>query len=370
TMKSNLFILSIAALAAAGLTSCADDEPLDARTSADNETIAFRPAMGGITRATETTNDNISSIYVTALMGGKKYFSDVEFSKGAEGFFTAADGGKYVWPGDTTRLSFYSYSPSQDALGADIVLNENNVPELQDYVTPENIADQVDFITSNATGNRTDNEESGVELTFSHRFAQVEVRAKSNDTKYVYKVAGARIGRPRTTGSYNFGTDTWTMGIWNESAVFDTSITPVTLSGTAASLMGEAGNGMFIPQSLTPWDPISDPDNVARGNYLSVLVNITTADGTQLYPFPSDKQLDSTGKKRQYAWASIPISGKWEAGKKYVYTLDFTNGAGNVDPDDPTPGNPVLGKDIKFTVNVLDWAEADSAIPVTTTYKK
>ena len=74
---------------------------------------------------------------------------------------------------------------------------------------------------------------------------------------------------------------------------------------------------------------------------------------------------DSNGNKRQYAWASIPLSGTWEQGKKYIYTLDFTDGAGNVDPDDPTPGEVVLGDAIKMVPQVEDWTEADMPITMT-----
>ncbi len=323
--------------------------------------------MGSLTKATETNNSNLGSIYVTSFMGNQKYFQDVEFFKGADGFYTSEN--EYDWPGDDTQLSFYSYSPSMDALGADITISDKNILQLEDFVTPEQIADQVDFITASATGKRSVNEESGVPLTFSHRLAQIEIRAKSENQTYIVKAAGARIGRAQTTGTFNFSNNEWTLNDWHETAVYDTSITPVELTADPVSLMGDAGNAMMIPQTLIPWSPLNDPDNVAREAYLSVLVNITTKDGVQFYPFPSDNTLDKNGNKRQYAWASIPLSGTWEQGKKYVYTLDFTTGGGNVDPDDPNPGNPVLGKPLKFSVDVLDWNENDSVIPVTTERK-
>ncbi len=367
TMKKTLLFVSLAALAATGLSSCADDEPIDSRSAA-GESISFRPAMAGQTRATETTNDNLSSIFVTSFMAGKKYFNDVEFSKGTDGFFTSTD--SYKWPGDDTQLSFFAYSPSMNDLGSEVVITDDNSLQLQSYVTPEEIADQKDFITANATGIRSENEENGVELTFSHRLAQIEIRAITNNEKYVYTVAGARIGRPETTGTFDFNTNEWTLDSWHETGIYNTSITPVALSSTSVSLMGDAGNAMLIPQTLTGWSPISDPDNVARHAYLSVLINISTKDGVQMYPFPSDTMKDANGNPRKYAWASIPLTGTWEQGKKYIYTLDFTDGAGNVDPDDPNPGTPVLGKDIKFTVKVLDWTDAESTIPMTATYKE
>lgn len=361
-MKKTTLMMSLAALAALGLTSCAEEDELTgAATNHENAAINFRPAMAGQTRATEVNNSNLSEIYATAFMGDSLYFNDVEFSKDNDGYFNSLK--KYLWPGDTTKLTFYSYSPSLDAIGADITVNGKDLT-LESYVTPEQISDMVDFITAKATGTKDDNEATGVPLTFSHRLAQVEVRAKSDNQELVYEVAGVRIGRAETTGTFDFATGEWTLDDWHDTNVWTSSCTPVKLSSNAVSIMGESGNGMFIPQQLTAWQPVNDPDNVAREAYLSVLVRITTKEGVQLYPFPSDKQLDSTGKKRQYAWASIGIGDKWEQGKKYIYTLDFTDGAGNVDPDDPTPGVPVLGDPIKFTVNVENWVDAPGAIPM------
>ena len=64
----------------------------------------------------------------------------------------------------------------------------------------------------------------------------------------------------------------------------------------------------------------------------------------------------------------MAIGTNWEPGKKYVYTLDFSNGAGKVDPEkeqptDPDvdpfdPGENILGSSIKFTVEVTPWEDA------------
>ncbi len=185
-MKNAILIISIAAMSALGISSCAKDDPYEQKSLA-SETINFRPAMGSLTKATETNNSNLGSIYVTSFMGNQKYFQDVEFFKGADGFYTSEN--EYDWPGDDTQLSFYSYSPSMDALGADITISDKNILQLEDFVTPEQIADQVDFITASATGKRSVNEESGVPLTFSHRLAQIEIRAKSENQTYIVKAA-------------------------------------------------------------------------------------------------------------------------------------------------------------------------------------
>ncbi len=342
------------AMTAVGLAACTEQEIPESGAAHDGRAIDFRPAMGSRSRATETTNDNLSQFTATSFLGDANYFTNVVFSKANDGFFTSAD--KYYWPGDKSELSFYAYSPSEEELGGTIVMDPTT-KQLQDFAVAEDIADQVDFITANATGNKDDNEASGVELTFDHRLAQVEVRAKSDNQQYKFKVTGVRIGRPQYMGTFDFTTNTWTLDDWHDTAVYTSSCDEVTLSSTPVSIMGASGNAMLMPQTLTPWSPSGDPDNVAREAYLSVLVNISTEDGAVIYPFPSDTLKDANGNPRQYAWASVPLSETWEAGKKYIYTLDFSEGAGNVDPDDPTPGKPVLGDPIKFTVKVTDWVD-------------
>lgn len=368
--KTPLFLMAMSAVA---LASCSDDEPVSVRQSA-NEAISFRSAMG--TRASETTNANLNKIFVTAVYGdstvntphskmsGYKstmYFENIEFDKGADSFFTAAGGKQYDWLAPTQKIEFFAYSPSQDELGADIsIKDDNSGMTLESFAVPENIADQVDFITANASGTRKANETSGVELTFDHRLAQIELQAKSENTNYTYKVIGARIGRPEYMGTFDFNTNQWTLDDWHDTAIYTAACDTTTLSATPVSIMGADGNAMLMPQTLTPWDITGDPDNVAREAYLSVLVNITRTDnGTQIYPFANESEY-THNPVRQYGWASIPLSGTWEQGKKYIYTLDFTNGAGHIDPDDPNPGTEILGGPIKFTVKVNDWVDANS----------
>lgn len=159
----------IAAIAALSLAACSEDEPVSVNTRTEYA-IDFRPAIGDQSRATETTNSNLSKITVSSFIGDKTYFNKIEFNKGNDGYFTSLD--KYFWPGDTTSVVFYAYSPTEDELGADIVLTPET-KELQDFTVATDIADQVDFITTNATGRRDVNEKTGVALTFAHRLAQI-----------------------------------------------------------------------------------------------------------------------------------------------------------------------------------------------------
>ena len=356
--KTPLFLMGLGALA---LTACSQ-ESIDTPSARTADAISFRSGLS--TRASETTNANLKSIYVTGFAGDSLYFNNLNFVKGSDTFFTSTP--EYAWLGDRNiTYNFFAYAPSQDELGADMTTGsldgKNAVAlKLESFAVPEQISDQIDFVTANATGTRAANEASGVELTFNHQLSQIELQAKSENKTYDFEVVGARIGRAQYVGSFDFLTGKWTLDDWHDTAVYDASCDPVKLGATPVSIMGSAGNAMLLPQTLTPWSPTNDPDNVAREAYLSVLVRITTkADGTQVYPFPSE----NSGRK--YAWASVPLGTTWEAGKKYVYVLDFTAGAGTVDPDDPQPGTPVLGGPIKFTATVTDWTPSDIPTPMT-----
>lgn len=119
--------------------------------------------------------------------------------------------------------------------------------------------------------------------------------------------------------------------------------------GVSGSISGLAG-GLL---------PGTDMPNANKGAYLAVKVNITTKDGARVYP------AESVG---EYDWAAVAVGTNWQAGKKYIYTLDFSEGAGKVDsekeqPEDPTvdpfdPGEDILGSPIKFTVEVSEWEDA------------
>lgn len=347
-----LFAIAAAATLGAGLTACSDEEP-SMEVNRGKE-IDFRAAMAS--RATETNNSNLTDFKAAAFLGATPYFTDVTFSKASgSSFYTSAD--DYYWPGDDSELSFLAYSPL-DLSGVTINATTKNVA---DFTPAADIASQIDFISAKATGKKSTNEAAGVPLDFNHNLSQIEVRGFTNNKLYRFKVTGVRIGDPVSSGSFDFDTDAWTLG--SNKAIYESTYTDALVLGTdAQSLMGDNGNAMLVPQQLTAWDVTADASNTKAGAYLSVKlqINILNADGSegvQIYPFPSNAQC---------IWAAIPVDTKWEPGKKYIYTLDFTHGAGYVDPHDPDPGTPVLGDPIKFTVNVVDWVDAPQDLDMST----
>lgn len=351
-MKRNLFLMPFLAIVC--LASCSKDESMSTN---NGHMIDFRTAME--TRATETTNANIKSFYVTALdKNNANYFSDVKFEKSENVFISAP---VYYWPSDGSNLTFFAYSPSASDLGAAVVITSKG-KNLTNFSPAKDIAGQKDFITATATGSKK-NESTGVALKFKHQLAQIEIKAKNSNEGYVYKVQGVRIGKPVSKASFNFDNSTWSLSSEKTNYEVTYSGSEKTLTGTAASIMKKSNdNAMLIPQQLTAWNASAEKTNASKGAYLAVKVQISTAAGAQVFP----------ATKGGYDWVAVPIDTKWQAGQKYVYTLDFSNGAGQVDPEKPTPEDPgtdpfnpggdILGSAIKFTVDVSSWTTASKNV--------
>ena len=340
------------AMTAMLIASCSSDDVVSTNTG---RAIDFRTSVG--TRGTETTTTNIDKFWVTAIdEAGANYFSKQEFTKDG-GVFTSSP--LYYWPAGT--LNFSAYSPSETDLGATVTIDKDT-KNLADFSPATEIANQKDFVTATASGTRAANETNGVELTFAHQLSQIEIKAKNTNTGYIYKVVGVRIGKPVSKGTFTFDTNKWTLTTTEKTNyAVEYTTPPRTLGAEAATMMGTANNNaMLLPQQLVAWASATDKTNNANGAYIALKIQITTKDGARVYP-----------AKGEYDWAAVAINTKWEAGKKYVYTLDFSNGAGKVDPEkpqpvDPTdpfkPGEDILGKPIKFTVIVTRWAPADQPV--------
>ena len=337
------------AMTAMLIASCSSDDVVSTNTG---RAIDFRTSVG--TRGTETTTANIDKFWVTAIdEAGANYFSKQEFTKDG-GFFTSSP--LYYWPADT--LNFFAYSPSETDLGATVTINKDT-KTLADFSPAAKIADQKDFVTATASGKRAANETKGVDLKFEHRLSQIEIKAKNTNTGYIYKVVGVRIGKPVSKGTFAFDTNKWTLTTTEKTNyAVEYATAPRTLTADAATMMGTANdNAMLLPQQLVAWTPETDKANTKNGAYIALKIQITTKGGARVYP--------ATGK--EYDWAAVAINTNWEARKKYVYTLDFSKGAGKVDPEkpqpvDPTdpfkPGEDILGGPIKFKVTVTDWVPA------------
>ena len=315
------------------LASCSMDKELQQN---EGNPISFTSEIG--TRATSfVTTDNMNYFYSTAFNGADEvYFDKLLFNKNGE-YFTSDP--EYYWPGDGSELRFYCYATSD--LSSDMGLTE---PEgtAGEYML-KNVTPKSDI----SVGSKT-NETTGLNIKMRHGFTQIALKAKNNNQGYIYEVTGVKLACVAKSGNFKFPVSSenkgsWTPGTEKTNYFVTYAGTPKTLDGTYQNIMGATGNIVIVPQKPTAW-VMSDKTNTQEGAYFAVKVKITTKAGAQVYE----------------GWAATNISDEWKQGMIYTYLLDFSSGAGYVDPMEPgTPGNPgeeILGGPIKFTLeSVINW---------------
>ena len=361
-MKKAIYMMAAAAIA---LSSCSSEETTDVAKSSN---ITFRTTVGLNSRGLELTGNNMTKMTVSAFDGTNAYFANKVFEKG-EGNIFECKAFNPTWPKDGT-LTFVAYSHLGEAWGYTPTLTSTGAT-ITGFAPESNIKDQHDVVFAYGTGSRADNETNGVELNFEHILSQIKIKVKNTDTDLHYSIKGIRIASVSGSANYEFahGADknshTWTIS-GTANAVYETEFeNPISLENSdpvdltdKCNAGGGAGGAMIIPQTPTVWngtDRAADFENFKGKAYISLLINVKRGN-TNIYP------ASGTG----YCWAAValPSGTKWEAGNKYIYTLDLTNGCGKIDPVDPgvdpgvNPGDQIFGKEIKFTVNVLGWTDA------------
>lgn len=173
---------------------------------------------------------------------------------------------------------------------------------------------------------------------------------------------------------------------------------------SAGSLMGLGGCAMVIPTVNQKWEGRDDPNigDIPYSTdkmYFSVLLRVSeSSDGTQIYPYPGNRlnmtvvyyAVDDSGlilsrlykgdeegsfftdraltqpygaaeneEIKEFGWAAVPVDVNWVAGKRYVYTLNYSEGIGVHDPEDPEPGTPIVGRgNISWGVSIGSWEYA------------
>lgn len=375
-MKKNLLL---AAMAAAAMTSCSNDDVIEVN---QGKGITFRASIDNpLTRGTVTRQADLSEFKVTAIGNGESYFKDLLVNGGPTNWTPAAT---YYWP--NYQLDFFAYAP---VTPSGTVTIDNAGKKIEGFTSGTDVAAQQDLLISYNKGTKAKNETSGVTLNFKHALSQIEVKAKNGNTNMDIQVIGVKLVGAGSKGDFTFPEEEttsskavpqnkWTNVTENDhsKAYMVKGDAAVTLTADAQSIMFGADNNIFvIPQKLTAWT-----NNTARtGAYLSVLCRISTkgADGstTLIYPQPAvgDPKTD------KYAFSAVAIDTNWEPGKKYIYTLNFCDattgsGAGRIDPN-PTvpggtdtsvdstvpagskPGDTILGAAIKYTVTVDEWKD-------------
>lgn len=295
--------------------------------------------------------------------------------------------------------------------------------KLTKFQVPENISKQFDFVTAGATAQKTksavslffkhqlsqvevrvygENKDFNIDIAgiclgnpeTSGTFAFL-VPNSDNSNSSGYWIKPQEKSRGPVSYIYQPGDMVKTLNIHYPKAAKD-----------AVSIMGNGGVAMVIPTENSRWDPATDPDiknpsYTTDKMYFSILMRLYDDDDKIIYPYPDnslgmkvvylavdfkgavvsqplyrdpagEKYYTDSQRKNQYTvpqgatvknfgWAAVPVDANWISGHRYVYNLDYTEGVGLHQPDDPEPGEPIVGHvEIKWNVIVEDWEDPDS----------
>ena len=318
--------------------------------------IDFRAST---TKATEITIANFNSFICTAINeNGEYHFVDEEFERLGSFYSSATD---YYWPSDGATLNFIAWSPSVEQLGGTMTVTPSE-QKITGFACNPDISSQVDFISSVGSGNKQTCG-SGMELSFSHNMSQIEIKTRSANPGYIYKITGIRLGNILSSGDFDFETSTWS-NVSNLNTYTVEYANARTIDELSTSLMKVNGdNAMLIPQDITPWDPENDPTNSAKGAYIAVKARITTDTGIVIYPLEGE-----------YDWIAVPLGdgyvSNWESGLRYIYTLDWSTGGGYVYPEKPaypdsyqgydcfSAGDKIMSTPIVLGLSVGNWSNS------------
>lgn len=393
TLAAGLGLLAFAA-------SCSDDVTEEINSGSE---ISFTTRMS---RAEQIFNSvaDLDEFVVYAEAGGYDgLFINGETAKktDATGIYNMAN--TYRWPSGSQSIEFWAFAPS-NLTGVNIAGSHKAAitgfePAIYTAKAPNAGKFHKDLIVAynNAQKSTSGN---GVELNFKHTLSQIELKAKlgtGNRNAYSVKLKGAWFVNVWGKGDLAFDKEEKNYFKWTNDGTTKSTYgryfeNPMDLSLNESSLLA-AGAGfdnsslMVIPQTL--------PDDPSDAAYILLLcrVEVTHAgtehtgedyvkdDGDnhihQMFPTPDN---DKSFNEDLYGYVCVPLTDSdggamvWEAGKKYVYTLEFcgqNSGAGlyppEIDselpkaPDTPSgknPGDPVLDNPIKFTVKVDNWTNA------------
>lgn len=380
-------VLLMAAATAIALSSCSSEETKDIAKSSSS--ITFRSSVGLNSRGAEVTTDNLKNIWVSAWKDAEVAFENEMFVKkaGTQEFHCDKDE-PFYWEKDK-NYTFMAFATGKDDKGGlNPTVNKTTIT-LTDYTPDKDPSKHMDLLAAQATGDIAQNGTTGVPLTFEHILSQIQIKVKSENEDVKYVIRGVRISNVSGTGNYTYtpasvdNKHAWTV---NTAAqyVSDQGI-DIRLDGTdktAKDLLAGNLSAMLLPQNVTAWDGIvpAGPDATfaqVNGSYISLLIHIQkkAKNGQWVQVYPKEAANDT-----QCGWTAVAIPAlKWENGKKYIYTLDLTFGAGVVDPVQPNPdgtdivkpgdkdpdlGGEILGKEIYFKVDVKTWEPSEQNVPM------
>lgn len=387
-MRKVLFLLPFVALTVA---SCSDSRELTSNERALNaDELRFRTMMSNNTntRAVSTNLAALQTAGFKVIISGDAITTDANTTSSTPAASHFNGETSVSWSGSAWTLTSPLYWDKSNGNTATFLAYNNIYAGGTTYSVPADIDAQSDLVMAYNTGTRAANASTGIALNFKHLLSQIQIKAANNaaDVKQV-EVIGVKLSNVPVTSTLTVPSTADFVPVWSTpdaaSAKTMGAFRTSSAAGTAVTLTAAPQDVMFghdflmaLPQTLAAADLSS---TATTGFYISLLVRITrVADGSAIYPDDNTK----------YAYTSVALPAVWEAGKRYVYTLNFyttDSGAGQIDPnpgdngegDTPTggdngnkddnPGEPGAAADdtdvlpLAFTVTVDDWIEVPSS---------
>lgn len=357
-MKKNL-ILGMAALLGMSLafTACSsDDDPAGSAAVNDNAigfSVLTNNAAG--TRATAITPSNASTEMKNFVVWGaytsniSKYYlgtSDkgIQFNNTDGKWDYASSADQKYWPSEA--LTFYAVSPASaeglNFTSADIT-----------YTIPTDQSKQVDLMYA-YTPNQTKPTGGKADLKFNHLLSQVLFKAKTASNTLEVEIKSITIHNVINNIFYNrINTSNPVEGGGalerSNYAVGLASAVTVPTDGSVVDATDANGVLMLKPQEIQAWTTgnVSDAPDYC---YIEIEAKYKSADSYLL------------GSADAYGKTYIGLGGKWEAGKKYIYTLIFGKKGDNNNGGGKTPDGEETLIPIDFNVTVADWTDSTSDI--------
>lgn len=302
-MKKNLTILAIAAIVA---VSCTKSETVEqsSRMAIGFDTYLGKNTKGVPNMGTSFPVGSTMGVFATKTGSALNEVMNNQLVTKTTGTGWSYSPMKYYEINST--YTFNAYAPYSDKnIASEVALNN--------YVVSTDISEQVDLmyaqdvvVAVDGTGNLTVGgaPAENVKFTFKHALSQVKFSAKLKNAPEegdVIQVASVTIASIKSTGTFTFVTDTWSV---NETPKVNYSLaptTPVVLNESTMSPLNETGGDvmMLLPQSGTDVK-------------VSLLLNV--------------KKNGETNFKSQTVDATI-TSLKWERNKIYHYQITVDNGS-------------------------------------------
>ncbi len=394
-MKKNYLMLAATAATVMAFSACNKMETINAVS--ETGSISFRTNLDyARLRGTEVNLQSLqqSGFKVYADKEGQRYFDErVSYGTPIPNRWSTVT--PYYWP-DAGTVKFWAYE--NDGAGTATVNSTeqkitNFTPAEAHSSTAAMVELQKDLVVAYGEGTKAANESTGLQLTFKHALAQIEIKAKNDNPTRTVKVLGVQIVGVDGKATLTLPTNNTELAWANNEEVngsngahyddLGNATTAVELDGTPKRIMKTtAGNNfMLIPQQLTAWNYTEEAATKNfTGAYIAVMMQVSENGAPR---FPTATQL--AANPHAYIVGTVAINTLWEAGKKYTYQLDFTNGVGNMPPSKhpeptpnpgvtpapgrvvpspvtPDPGQPILGQPISFTVEVTDYVNVDQGV--------